>query len=189
MHPIHDLSARDEELRIAGLGDSLTYGWMVQRGFFDRFCDSLARQHPRAKVTRFNEGVPGDTARGGLARLPGLLAREPHVVMVQFGLNDLFCGVEPRDFARSLERIVEGVHAGGAVAWLVVSSPLADPDLAAAALPFYDTIRTINVDQELPLANLDAYWRERADPCTAAGAHFLEDGVHPDEEGHALMAE
>ena len=29
---------------IAGLGDSLTQGWMVKKGFFDRFCDRLSEK-------------------------------------------------------------------------------------------------------------------------------------------------
>jgi acyl-CoA thioesterase-1 len=177
------------ELRIAGLGDSLTCGWMVRRGCFDRFCDALAARHPDAVLTRSNAGVPGDTADGGLARLPALLARRPDLVLVQFAINDLFCGVPVASFARDLARIVEAIRGAGAEPWLVVSCPLALPGDAAAAAPFYDAIRGLGAERGVPVADLDHYWRERYDPATPAGAHFLDDGLHPDDAGHALMAE
>jgi lysophospholipase L1-like esterase len=177
------------ELRIAGLGDSLTYGWMVRRGFFDRFCDALAERNPGTALVRFNAGVPGDTAEGGLARLPALLGRRPHLVLVQFGINNLFCGVPVASFARDLALIVEATRSAGAEPWLVVSCPLALPGDAAAAAPFYDAIRDLGAERGAPVADLDRHWRDRCDPATPAGALFLDDGLHPDDAGHALMAE
>jgi acyl-CoA thioesterase-1 len=177
------------ELRVLGLGDSLTFGWMVRCGFFDRFCDVLAQRLPNTTLTRFNAGVPGDTADGGLARLPALFARRPDLVLVQFAINDLFCGVPVASFARDLARIVEATRGAGAEPWLVVSCPLALPGDAAAAAPFYDAIRGLGAERGVPVADLDHYWRERYDPATPAGAHFLDDGLHPDDAGHALMAE
>ncbi len=189
VQPPGDILAGGGELRVAGLGDSLTYGWMVRRGFFDRFCDPLAARHPCTSLVRFNAGVPGDTAQGGLARLPALLERRPHLVLVQFGINDLFCGVGATSYAAALARIVEMTRGAGAAPWLVVSCPLALPGDALAARPFYDAIRALGAEGDVPVADLDRHWRERCDPATPAGAHFLDDGIHPDDAGHALMAE
>ncbi|HUT76447.1 MAG TPA: SGNH/GDSL hydrolase family protein [Polyangia bacterium] len=184
-----DILDRGEELRIAGFGDSLTCGWMVRRGFFDRFCDALERRYLGATVIRLNAGVPGDTADGGLARLPGLLERRPHLLLVQFGINDLFCGASAAAFAADLARIVDETRRAGAEPWLVVSCPLALPGDALAARPFYDAIRALGSERDVPVADLDRHWRARHDPATPAGALFLDDGVHPDDAGHALMAE
>ena len=189
MHdPLHIVS-RGRELRIGGLGDSLTYGWMVGRGFFDCFCDALGKRYPESPPVRFNEGIPGDTARGGLSRLPALLAREPHLVLVQFGLNDMFCGVPHTAYAGSLADIVDETLQAGVQPWLVVSCPLADQREEALARPYYDAIRDLGHRRGVPVADLDSYWRERASPATDGGRLFLEDGVHPDDAGHAVMAE
>ena len=71
-------------MTLAGLGDSLTYGWEVSRGFFDRFVDALEDHHPKAHVQRINAGVPGDMAPQGLGRLDRVLEQHPDVVFVQF---------------------------------------------------------------------------------------------------------
>ena len=177
------------EVRIAGLGDSLTYGWMVRRGFFDRFCDAIEKRYVNASLVRFNEGVPGDTAKDGLARLPAVLHRRPHLMLVQFGLNDVFSGVSVSSFAVNLTRIIEGARQEEVAPWLVVSSPPALSHDAAAARPFYDAIRTLGEKCDIPVADLDRYWRQRCDPADPAGALFLDDGVHPNDDGYALVAE
>ncbi len=178
-----------EELRIAGLGDSLTYGWMVRRGFFDRFCDALEARHREATIVRFNEGVPGDTARGGLRRLPSLLEHRPHLVLVQFGLNDLFCGIDGSSFAATIEQMAEAILAARAEPWLLTSCPLALPGHAAAARPLYDAIRAVGEKRGVAVADLDRFWRDRHEPATPAGSLFLDDGVHPDDSGHEVMAQ
>ncbi|MCP4676115.1 MAG: hypothetical protein GY854_11535 [Deltaproteobacteria bacterium] len=82
--------ANGDKVAIAGLGDSLTYGWMVRHGFFDRFLDGLETRYPDARLIRINAGVPGDTAAGGVSRLDRVLEKKPNLLIVQFALNDLF---------------------------------------------------------------------------------------------------
>ncbi len=189
MHNPFDIISKNEDLRIGGLGDSLTYGWEVERGFFDRFCNGLASRHPRTSLVRLNEGVPGDTARGGLARLPAMLSQSPHLLLVQFGLNDMFCGIPVSSYAESLAGIVDQAMEAGVRPWLVVSSPLALPREESLARAYYDAIRELGHDRGVTVADLDAFWRSRFDPGRPEGRLFLADGVHPDDAGHALMAD
>lgn len=131
---------RSEELLVVGLGDSLTYGWEVERGFFDRFVDMLGDRYPNARIRRHNAGIPGDTADGGLARLGRVLDLKPDLVIVQFALNDAFSGVDPRDFEGSMQSIAARVLELPAAVILVTSCALEREHDAAIVRPFYDAI-------------------------------------------------
>ena len=175
-------------LKIVGLGDSLTYGWMVRRGFFDRCCDKLEVAHPRGRLERVGAGIPGDTAQGGLSRLAGLLRQRPDVVTVQFGLNDCFDGYSLEQFRSYLERIAHGVLEAGAVCVLATSCPLEREADQRLADPVYETIRETARTTGALLADLEHGWLDRVEMNPPQGALYQADGVHPTDAGHDLMA-
>jgi acyl-CoA thioesterase-1 len=176
-------------LCIAALGDSLTHGWMVRRGYFPRACDALEARAPDLRIERLGAGVPGDTAFGGRGRLPALLAEEPEIVLVQFGLNDCFTGERVEVYQRNLERICGGVLDAGATPVLVTSCPLEDPGPMRLARPFYEAMRSAADRMELPLADTCAHWLATEARARAPRALWQPDGVHPTDAGHALMAQ
>lgn len=184
-----DKLARKESIVIAGLGDSLTYGWMVERGFFDRFVDLAASKFPESKVTRLNAGVPGDTARGGLARVGRVLSAKPDLLTIQFGLNDLYSDVSVASFEKDIRGIVQKSLDAQVLPVLVTSCPLMDEREQAAAARFYDAIRSVGRSQGVPIADLDCYWRDtQGDPSSWSGL-IQPDGVHPTDAGHAIMSQ
>lgn len=172
-------------VRIVGLGDSLTAGWCVRRGFFPRACDLLEARVPGLVLERVDAGIPGDTARGGLARLPALLQPTPGLVLVQFGLNDCVEGGPLDAFRRDLSRIAVAVAAAGAACVLLTSCPVQDPWLARAAAPWYDAVRAVGAELGLLVAELALAWCA-GEP--GAEALWQADGVHPSDAGHARMA-
>ncbi len=170
---------------VAGLGDSLTQGWMVSRGYFERFVEGLEGAFPEVHIHSINAGVPGDTSRGGLQRMEHVLARNPDLLLVQFGINDLWCGVPLSSFLSNMEAMVEGARRSRAAPLLVISCPLSSERDQEYADPFFDAIRSLGDRYGLPVADVDAHWRARAD----WDDHRTDDGVHPTDAGHALMAE
>ncbi|MBW2534753.1 MAG: hypothetical protein JRI55_24890 [Deltaproteobacteria bacterium] len=177
-----------DTLTIAGLGDSLTYGWMVRRGFFDRCCDLLGERFPAAEIRSVNAGIPGDTAAGGLRRLAPLVHPRPDVVTVQFGLNDLFGGVGEASFRGALDRIAGQLLDAGAVPVLCTSCPVGAAWDDGGVDRFYGVIREVAAARDVPLADLERHWLENVDPSFGPDDLFQEDGVHPTDPGHALMA-
>lgn len=175
---------RGDGTSLVGLGDSLTHGWMVSRGYYDRFAGWLEERFGGAVLESRNEGVPGDTSRGGLYRLGGIMARSPDLVVVQFGINDLWCSVPVSAFAANLREIVARIGDGGAIAVLVTSCPLPDESSRPHADPYFDAIRAVAQRARAPIADTERAWRESA----ALDSMRLGDGVHPDDRGHELMA-
>ncbi len=176
-------------LRIAALGDSLTYGWMVGRGYFPRACDLLERRCPDLTLERLGAGVPGDTAFGGLGRLSGLLASEPELVLVQFGLNDCFTGERVEVYRRNLERIVTGLRAAHAAPVVVTSCPLEGAYERRLAAPYYEAMRSLARELNVQLADTEAHWNAAGLPPGSGSGLWQADGVHPTDRGHQLMAE
>jgi acyl-CoA thioesterase-1 len=176
-------------LRIAALGDSLTHGWMVRRGYFPRACDALEERCSALRLERIGAGVPGDTAFGGRGRLPDLLALEPDMVLVQFGLNDCFTGERVDVYQRNLERIVLAVRGAGACPVLVTSCPLEDPGPMRLARPFYQAIRDLGVSSQALVTDTAAHWLAAEARGEAPPRLWQPDGVHPTDAGHALMAQ
>ena len=181
---LRDGLERGEGAKLVGLGDSLTYGWMVSRGYYDRFVDWLEDRFGGAVLESRNEGVPGDTSRGGLYRLERIMTRSPDLVVVQFGINDLWCSVPVSAFETNLREIVARIGDGGAIAVLVTSCPLPDDSSRPHADPYFDAIRAVAQRARAPIADTERAWRESA----ALDSMRLGDGVHPDDRGHELMA-
>ena len=174
-------------ITIAGLGDSLTQGWMVKKGFFDRFCDRLSEKYPRAKIKRINAGIPGDTAAGGLYRLDRLISQSPDWVVIQFALNDCYSGVDVAEFEQNIESIARKLLDNQINPILATSCPVLDSGFLDAADLFYSAIAEVGDRLKVPVARLDEYWLQNQPP--RSEALFQWDGVHPTDEGHALMAE
>jgi len=174
---------------IAGLGDSLTYGWMVQRGFFDRFVLGLKGCYERARIDPVNAGIPGDTAAGGLRRIGPVLDRSPDVMVVQFALNDAFAGFGPDAFGQNLEQIARTAADAGVVPVLATSCPLMMEAEQRLADGYYGRIRDLARKLDIPLADLEQFWLGKTGPVGQRDDLFLSDGVHPTDEGHQLMAD
>lgn len=177
-----------ERVVVAGLGDSLTAGWLVHRGFFDRFCDGLAARFPRAKLECVQAGVPGDTVFDGLDRVDEVIGRQPDLVVVQFGINDCFGGVYRHEFQETLGVLVDKLLAAGAQVILATSNPLSDPTDQDAVRHFYTAIREVGRSRGVPVAHLDQLWLAHLQAAPGTVGLYQPDGVHPTDEGHEILA-
>jgi len=186
LQSVVDRMRAGQPVRVLGLGDSLTYGWEVTRGFFDLFVDGLEQHFEGAAITRIRAGIPGDTASGGLSRVGPLAAKQPHLATVQFGINDCFQRVTPLDFERDLRAIVGQLVVAGAAVVVCTSCSVAHLVEADAIAPFYKAIERTAAELSVGLARLHAYWD--AHHGIQEGL-FGWDGIHPTDAGHQIMAD
>ena len=104
------------------LGDSLSYGTGANKG----------EDYPSllAKTTGWNiinEGVPGDTTAGGLARLPALLEQhQPKLLIVELGGNDLLHQTAPTEITQNLSSILALAKVQG-IQTILVAIPAFSP--------------------------------------------------------------
>jgi acyl-CoA thioesterase-1 len=179
-----------KSLKIVALGDSLTYGWMVEKGYLEFFEESISIRYPESIIEIVNRGVPGDTAKGGLLRLAGhVISAKPDLVLVQFALNDAFTGHPVSQFKENISSIITGIKANtSAEILLVTSSALegADKDIAGK---YYSALSDIATDKGIPIALTHEYWEQKIAQGTEFETLVQSDRIHPSEEGYRLMAE
>ena len=174
-----------ERIAIAGLGDSLTAGWMVPRGFFDQFVDILAKRYLDARILGVNAGVPGDTAAGGLGRIGSILAGYPDIVTIQFGINDMCKGTPVTSFEKSIRAIVSSIQSTGSLAILTTSCPMRSEGDKEEIAPYYEAIAAVGRDLGAPVADTASFWLSHMESWVGL---LQADGVHPTFAGHRLMA-
>lgn len=178
-------------MTIVALGDSLTQGWMVRKGYIDFLEEMLVERYPRSNPSILNRGIPGDTAEGGLQRVRmDVIDENPDCALIQFALNDAFTGYSAERFRNNIQAIISNIREDtDAEIVLVTSVCLGNALEDSMANRFYSQLESLAIENELPLARVHEYWKERI----AAGIEFRTlvqfDQVHPTTEGYRLMAE
>ena len=158
---------------IVCLGDSITSGVGAEPG--QPYPALLA-----AKLNRevLNEGVPGDTAEDGLARVDQALAHDPWMVIVELGGNDILRQVPPARTEAALRQILDRLLAARVVPVLV--------ELEVPFVPFAgrysDVFERIEDDYDIPVVE-DTLGEILLDPALKA------DPIHPNAQGHVQLAE
>jgi acyl-CoA thioesterase-1 len=164
------------------LGDSLTAGFGVaaDEAYPARLQERLRREGYDYRV--INAGVSGDTTAGGLRRVDWVLRTKPAIVIVALGANDGLRGQPVAAMRDNLTRIVERLQAAGArvlVAGMRVPPNYGDAYAREFAAVFPAVARRTGV----PLAPF------LLDGVAAVAALNQADGIHPNAQGHAVMAD
>lgn len=165
------------------MGDSLSagYGVALDDSWVSRLQRRLeSRDHPHTVI---NAGISGDTTRGGLSRLPDALeSHRPEIVIIALGGNDGLRGLSLQAMRDNLERMVRLSRDAGA-----------QPILAGVRLPanygpayrdrFRDVFKGLASELDVPL--IEEIMADVSDHPEL----MLEDGIHPNAEGHARIVD
>lgn len=155
---------------IVCLGDSITSGVGAEPG--QPYPALLAAKLNREVI---NEGVPGDTAEDGLARVDQALAHDPWMVIVELGGNDILRRVPPGRTEAALRQVLDRLLAARVV-----------PVLVELEVPFAgrysDVFERIEDDYDIPVIE-DSLGEILLDPALKA------DPIHPNAQGHVELAE
>ena len=153
------------------LGDSITHGHRLPAdvAFPHRVGQALG-------IPVVNAGISGDTTEGGLTRLDrDVLTRHPRLVVVELGVNDVLGRWPGERTVANLRAITRRIRAQGAAVILLHIS--------------------------LPSVPGDGHRRDFREIARTEGATLVEDflagvvpghtydGLHPDEQGQAILAE
>ncbi|THV22363.1 arylesterase [Peteryoungia ipomoeae] len=175
-------TASAQSLTLVGLGDSLMAGYQLPQE------DALPAQLERVlkskghDVTIVNAGVSGDTSSGGLSRVDWSVPDGTNGVILELGANDALRGVSPEKTEENLDRIITRLKERNIPVLLV--GMLAPPNMGGEYAQSFNAIYPRLAEKhDLPLYPfiLDGV-------ITEAGL-LLEDGMHPNTKGLALIAE
>lgn len=182
---------RGAPVTLVALGDSLTSGWMVRKGYLEYLTEMIEQAYPSARLTIINRGIPGDTADNGRVRVySDVIAHKPDLVFIQFALNDAVMGYSPQQFATNMRSILSAIQAACPAEILLITSVcLMSRRENEVANMFYRAIEDLADSFGLSVAKVHDYMQKKI----AEGLEFRRlvqgDMVHPTSEGYRLMAE
>jgi lysophospholipase L1-like esterase len=180
-----------QPFRLDAIGDSLTSGWMVNKGYVRFLEEMLKHRYPDAPIEVNSFGVPGDTAKGGMMRLNNHLLRyDPNAIMIQFGLNDMVLGFSAYEYQLHIDSMIQTIREKPTIEIILVSSVCFNsPRENADINPYYDKLDILSKTYFLSFAKVHEYWRTNIDGGTPYNNIVMDDMVHPTEKGYELMAE
>ena len=157
-------------ITVVAFGDSLTSGVGTTGSN-----DYVSLLSSRTGVAIINAGRSGDTTASALARVDSaVLSRDPDIVIVLLGGNDLLQGVPVQQRISNITAIVQRIRASAAVILVGVGNGPLDP--FDGALP---GIATQSSSSLVP-AVLEGI---------LGVAGLMADLIHPNNAGHAIMAD
>ncbi len=157
---------------IVAFGDSITAGYGVLPSA--TFVSLLEKE---LKVSIINAGVSGDTTEMGLARFPSVVMdNEPRVVLLELGGNDVIQQLPLDEVERNLDTMIREIHARGAAVLLIGT------DLPTGMGGLKGRIKKLAKKHNCAVI-----------PNVMSGImgnrQYMLDRVHPNAEGHKLIAE
>lgn len=160
------------------LGDSLSYGTGANTG----------EDYPTllAKITGWNiinAGIPGETAAGGLERLPTLLeAHQPKLLIVELGGNDLLRHIPQSETAANLKAILSLSKAQSVKTILVAIPEISALKASMGNLSDHPLYENIAEETATPLI-ADVFSDVLSD------RDLKSDQIHANAKGYAVMSD
>lgn len=204
-------------LLLVAIGDSVTQGWM-EEGVLDqesvyhaRVLRELRHAHPLCTFDALNAGAGGETVQGGLARAErDVVAHQPDLVVIGFGLNDCFAGDGGLDAFRDrmgslLDLIGRETEAEPILLtpnmmchadnpripdrWRQSFEEFRERQVSGTLARYAEVIRAVGAERGVPVADVYAEW-ERLRRAGVETDDLLANGLnHPNAEGHAIAAQ
>jgi lysophospholipase L1-like esterase len=178
------------------LGDSTGAGvGALEGGYVIRLFNRILEQRPRSQLANFcvSGATTADLLRGQLERG---LAKDPQLVTVGIGTNDIGHGVSIEQFAENYDRILSALQ-NGTKAQIVVTNI---PDVSSApqvpsSLRGQYRQQIVRFNQRLEeIANRHAVtifdiYSITTRELPAHPEYFSPDGFHPSDQGYQLWAD
>lgn len=163
-------------------GNSLTAAYQLspEQGFtalIQRKIDSLDLPY-----TCINAGLSGETTADGVSRIDWVLQQPVHVFVLELGGNDALRGLPLSETKKNLQTIINKVKAKYPDCKIVIAGMMAPPNLGSYAGDFRKIFPAI------AKANHAALIPFLLEGVGGIPALNLEDGIHPNVEGHKIVA-
>ena len=130
-----------------------------------------------------NAGISGETSAGGLRRIDWTLQQPADVLVLELGANDGLRGIDPAEMRSNLDEILERARARNPDIALVIVGMEAPPNLGDQY-----TSRFRRVFTELADEHDAALVPFLLDSVAAQPQLNIEDGIHPNADGHRILA-
>lgn len=168
--------------RLVIIGDSITEGFGVAReaAYPGLLQKKIAKSGKSWMVV--NSGISGSTSASAVSRVQWHLKQKPALIVIALGANDGLRGTSTEAMETNLNKAVEACKA--AKVKVIVAGIQVPPNYGASyAGKFAAVFGSVAKKNDIPLI---PFLLEKV----AGDASLnLPDGIHPNEKGHAIIAE
>ncbi|MCK6691941.1 MAG: arylesterase [Thermoanaerobaculia bacterium] len=169
---------------IVFFGNSLTAAYQLspEQGFpalIQQKIDSLGLPYQCV-----NAGLSGETTAGGKNRIDWILTQPVDIFVLELGGNDALRGLPVEESKKNLQAIIDQVKAKYPDCKIVVAGMMAPPNLGPAYTKAFR-----DMYPALAKANKTALVPFLLENVGGEPSLNLEDGIHPNAEGHKIVAE
>lgn len=183
-------------MRIYCVGDSITYGFGLEPDLSRRWSDLTARETGHELV---NCGINGDSTNGMLARCQWVFEQKPDLLVLLGGINDINLTGSYRFACGNMVSMIKQAMARGIAVIVGLPLPLSPEDMKKGWDPERDNERSVVLCEKY-VYWLTHYCDERAIPVAdfygafhnedgSVRRELLFDGLHPNAQGHGVMAD
>ena len=174
-----------QQPKLVCLGDSLTEGYGIETQH--RWSDLLKKEFSFEII---NRGISGDTTAGMLARFQNdVIAHQPTHVIIMGGTNDLWQGLSDEQILSNIRTMTRHARYHNFEAIIGLPTPFFyyDPAMTpfADAQWFDERLNIFRKKLQSFAENDERHFIDFAK--NMKPEMFLEDGLHPNEEGNKVM--
>ncbi len=174
--------AQEKAINLVGFGDSLMAGYQLSpsESYTAQLETALKAKGHNVVIT--NAGVSGDTTSAGLSRIDWSVPDGTDGVILELGANDALRGIAPEQSEKNLDAMLARLKERGIPVLLagILAPPNMGGDYAEKFNPIY---KRLSEKYAVPL------YPFFLDGVTTVPGMQLEDGMHPNAKGVAVMAE
>lgn len=178
------VTAGESKGTILFLGDSLSAGYGLDKNVAFPALIQARLDEEGLEYRVVNAGVSGDTTAGGLRRLNWILKQHVDVLVLELGANDGLRGVPVRETMKNLQEIIDRTKARYPDVKIVIAGMMVPPNLGGdygqAFQELFPALANRNDAVLIPFL---------LENVAGNPGLNLADGIHPTEEGHAIIAE
>ncbi|WP_374031826.1 arylesterase [Bdellovibrio bacteriovorus] len=165
------------------LGDSLTEGYGVAKdAAFPAVLEKKLHEAGKKEWTIINAGVSGSTTASGLSRMKWVFKSKPDVVLLALGANDGLRGLKVEDSEKHLAQSIEYAQSQKVKVILggLYMPPNYGKDYTEKFKKMYESLAKKYKLTFIPFI---------LDKVAGNPKYNLADGIHPNEEGHKIIAD
>ena len=176
---------KDENKKIIlFFGNSITAGYQLEMSkafpaLIQEKLDSLGYSYKTV-----NAGLSGETSAGGKGRIDWVLGTVPDVFFLELGANDGLRGLSLEETPKNLQSIIDAVKSVNPDVQIIIAGMMVPPNLGKDY-----TSKFSEIFPDLAKKNEATYIPFLLEGVAGDPKLNLPDGIHPNPEGHQIVAE
>lgn len=184
MMKVGDINSKQQQKCILFFGNSLTAGYGLDPDLAFPNLILLKINEEKGDFTVVNAGLSGETSAGGLARIDWVMSQQIDVFVLELGANDGLRGLPLESTKVNLQGIVDKVKLKYPNVEIVIAGMLVPPNMGET---YSDEFQKIY--PELAKKNNGALIPFLLDGVAGDPNLNQSDGIHPNVEGHQIVAD